>query len=396
MIILPDRNIPRSRILMAVPRREWMPPSYSQKKTVFGHENRTLFRITARLHDGFLMWESWFEDRDDADAFLYAAVTGSLPCERNLWRLPSTEWHPEIGPDLIYELVTQTFITATGSSTYTRPSDWNNSSNTVECLGGGGSGGSAARSTTVSTIGCGGGGGGYGKYTNLSLSGNADCFVGTGGTAVVRSTAGATVGNAGADTWFNGISYAAASVGGTGGGGGGAVSGTSSASGGAAGSGKGTSSNSGGRGGNGSTTSSVRVGTGGGGAAGKNGAGNQGVDVTNVSANTISNGGSGDAGSGGAAGVGATNASATNGGDGTEWQSSPARGSGGGGGGATANQTTINAGSGGSYGGGGGGVSGTTTGTYTSGAGIQGLIVVEYTPGALFSLANNNLPMLGM
>ena len=53
-----------------------------------------------------------------------------------------------------------TFITSTTASTWTVPSDWNNASNSIECVGGGG-GGAAGRSG--SHYGSGGGGGGLFK-----------------------------------------------------------------------------------------------------------------------------------------------------------------------------------------------------------------------------------------
>lgn len=392
------------RVLMPVPTAQWRTPSLSLPRDQFGNEVvRTYFRLTAKAHDGHVVWAGWFESRDDADAFLWAMATGSLRYERELWRLPTPEWHPGISEELSYHFATVTFLTATSSSTYTKPGDWNDSNNTVECVGAGGSGGIANRATAVVALATGGGGGGYGKYTNLSLSGNATYQCGTHGSSVTRSTAGATNGNAGTDTWF-GVSatdYASASVGGVGGGAGQTLNtGTSgTVSGGAGGGGKGTSSFTGGNGGAITNASSTpRVGTGGGGAAGKNANGNNGAEALNVTGSTARAGGQGDGTFGGAGGSNAGGA----GGNGTEWQASPAYGSGGGGGGREASTTSV-AGAGGTYGAGGGGAgggssSGPAATTVTSGDGTQGLIVVTYEPAtpSSFSLANNNIPMIGM
>lgn len=394
-MVLPDRSLSRGKFLMPIPKWQWREPSVALPRDQFWNKTvQTRFRLTAKLSDNYTAWTGWFDDRDDADAFLFALIYGSLRYERELWRLPTTNWHPGIGDNLVYDFATVTFLTSTSSSTYTLPSDWNNSNNTIECIGGGGSGGASNRSTSVASCAAGGGGGGYGKYTNLILSTNATYKCGIGGSSVNRTTVGATSGNAGTETWFNGADYATASVGGSFGSGGAALSSGSSgtANGGAGGGGKGTSSFTGGRGGNAGATGTQRVGSGAGGAAGLNGNGNNGVDIS-ATTGTASNGGSGDAGFGGAGGVvGGT----ITGGNGTEWSAS--YGSGGGGAGAETGTASATAGSGGDYGGGGGGVGGGTTtaasSSVTSGSGKQGLVVVTYTPGIF--LANINLAMIGM
>ena len=99
--------------------------------------------------------------------------------------------------------MTQIFIVS--GTSWTVPGDWSNS-NTIETIGGGGGGGTA---NSVGS-GTGGGGGGYSKITNLSgLSGSITLSVGSGGSS----------GAAGGDTWFNGASIGASSVGAKGGGG---------------------------------------------------------------------------------------------------------------------------------------------------------------------------------
>src|ERR1035437_656430 len=229
--------------------------------------------------------------------------------------------------------MTQIFLTS--GTTWTVPTDWNNSNNSIECLGGGGGGSSQNNGASSS----GASGGGYGKVSNITLtpSSTVNYAVGVGGTA---GNAGLGGGNGG-DTYFNAASYAAATVAGQHGLG---SQGTATYAGG---SGKGTTVYSGG----GTSTGN----NGGGGAAGLNGNGN---------GSSGNNGGSGDAGFGGAGG-----ARFNNGGNGTEWDST--HGSGGGGGG-----NGNPSGNGGSYGAG-GGSSGSSV--ITSGAGSQGIIVINYT-----------------
>lgn len=384
MLIHHDPHLSRGRVLMPVPRREWMPPSRTQQKTFCGDEDRTRFRLRARAHDGHEVWTGWFDDRDDADAFLFELFSGSLRYERELWRLPFPEWHPGLGEDLSYEFSAVTFLTGTGASqTYNVPSDWNNSRNIIRCIGGGGSGG-ARRGDSLSILNsAGGGGGGYGGYTNLTLTpgGTTTYGIVAGGSAVSRNTNGQTNGNAGGATYFGAATYAGALVGGNGGAGGTAGNTTLSAA--SGGTGKGTASFTGGSGGAVTSATNGRRATGGGGAAGPNGNGNNGSSQSTSSGG--SNGGSGNAGFGGSSGTGGSSSGGT-GGNGTEFQISPAYGTGGGGGGREA-LVDVTGGSGGNYGAGGGGA--TCQGAFTSstsGAGINGLIVVEYsTPSLIFN-----------
>lgn len=400
MIILPDRNISRSRFLMAVPHREWMPPSRSQQKTFCGDEDRTRFRLRAKTHDGYVVWTGWFEDRNDADAFLFALVSGSLIYERELWRLPTPEWHPGVSPDLFYNFVTQTILTTTGSNqTYTSPSDWTNSNNLIECLGGGAGGASRLRSVAHQT---GGGGGAFSAITNFVFATpgvtTATYNVGAGGIGPTITTATSASGGNGSATWFNDTvnpgngttnakCSAAAGVGG--------VSGTGSRNGGAGGastSSWGQTKFSGGRGGN-LTGASGLGSSGGGGAAGPSGAGGNGVDSTSTATIQTAGGSSnnGTLSGGGAGGF--------SGSSGTEFSASFGCGSGGGGRASTSGLVDNAAGgNGGNYGAGGGASALSDTGALSSdgGDGRQGLIIIEYTPPSTNSLANNNLPMLGM
>src|SRR2546425_3234003 len=151
----------------------------------------------------------------------------------------------------------QGFITSTTTPTWTVPSDWNNSSNTIEVIGAGGSSAFSA----VQLYG-GGGGGAYAKISNLSLTSGAsiNIAVGTGQPAQLGNGVEAS------STWFNATSCSAASVCGAGGyntaGGLGASGGTVAGS-------RGDVINAGGTGG----TDLTAPGAGGGGAGGPNGAG---------------------------------------------------------------------------------------------------------------------------
>jgi hypothetical protein len=130
-IILPERGAPRGKLLLPMRPQEWRAPS--QRRTTFGIEDQTRWRLTARYHDGYIAWRGFFDDRNDADAFMFAAVAGSLQYERQLWDLPVETWTPQSGygregwrpgiaEGLIYDFATITFITApTGTTTGTVP-----------------------------------------------------------------------------------------------------------------------------------------------------------------------------------------------------------------------------------------------------------------------------------
>lgn len=362
MMILPDRSAPRARFLLPVPASQWREPSQAVPRDQLGNPTTQIrFRIRARAHDGGIAWQGWFDDREDCDAFLEAIALGTLKYQRPLWDLPSPGWHPWLDGGLFYEFATVTFLSTTGSNqTYTKPADWNNADNIIECLGGGASG--------YTNLGNGGAGGGYTKLTNITLAGNATYRVGAGGLAD---------GNDGGDTWFNDTVYPTTGTDKVGAKGGLTKTDTyGNASGGASTSGypAGGTRYSGGDGGAGN--SSGFGGAGGGGAAGKNGNGNTGA--TAPANDNGSAGGSGDAGFGGAAGSAGVGGAGGNGGNGTEWDAT--HGSGGGGGGGTGNTPDYAGGSGGNYG------AGSGSGGYVSGsspAGKQGLIVVTYTPAAV-------------
>jgi hypothetical protein len=256
----------------------------------------------------------------------------------------------------------------TSGTTWTVPSDWNSSDNTIEVIGGGGGG--AQGNQFGGNPGGGGGGGAYSKISNLSLTPLASVTIQIGAAGAENSSGG--------DTWFNGASLGASSVGAKGGVG---ASSTFGQNGGDASSGIGTTKYSGG---NGGTSISGVHGGGGGGAAGLNGAGNNAF----TGSGQYGQGGSGDAGSGGAGGDASTN---TPPGNGTEWSSSPAYGSGGGGFGSAV--FNVAGSSGGNYGAGGGGAVWDNGAGY-GGAGTQGLIVITYgaTTALSFTASDANIP----
>src|SRR3989344_7007658 len=74
---------------------------------------------------------------------------------------------------------TTTAVFLTSGTSWTVPSDWNSSNNTIEVIGGGGAGESHDGSTGAGA----GGGGAYSKVSNVSLSAGAGITysVGAGG-----------------------------------------------------------------------------------------------------------------------------------------------------------------------------------------------------------------------
>ncbi len=281
---------------------------------------------------------------------------------------------------------------------WTVPTDWNSANNSIETIGGGGGGTSSGGND-----GGGGGGGAYSKIINLVLTpgANVSLHVGLGGAANID----------GSDTWFNGTSLSASSIGAKGGS---AALGPPGGEGGNQAGGIGTIKFSGGDGG--TSANLLNGGAGGGGAAGPNGAGKAGGPSTHHagSGGGGAGGGSSTAGSdssegsvggqggttpdGSAGGAGAIDEAAnagvgshgsgggggafgslpyTNGaagGDGIEWSSAGAGGGGGGGGYGSFNSGS--GGSGGNYGGGGGGSGYLGP---SGGSGAQGVIVISYT-----------------
>lgn len=300
-------------------------------------------------------------------------------------------------------LVNVVFLTTTGALlSYTVDASWNDADNAVETIGAGGGGGGFT--------GPGGGGGGGGAFSgienlNLTPGGSVSYRVGSPGV-------GGSNGTAGGDTWFNGATLGASSVGAKGGGGGldsgGVFGGGAGGTGGQASSGVGTTKYSGGDGGGGAPKGDVRAGGGGGGgAAGPNGDGADGASLTSTSQDA---GGGGGGANGGSAGSVSSSSTGGHGGNnrfgfgGGDPSASGDEGGGGGGGnrdqaggpGGTGEQIwtqtvspitsagpggggggggdNLNGGDGGDYGGGGGGGGGDNGG----GDGAQGFIVLTW------------------
>lgn len=287
-------------------------------------------------------------------------------------------------------LVNIVFLTTVGSVlSWTVPATWNDADNTVEVIGGGGAGDNA-----------GGGGGAYSAQTNLNLTpgGSVSYRVGSGGL---------TAGDDGSDTWFNGASFGASSVGAKAGTGG--IGNNTGGTGGQASAGIGSVKFSGGDGGSGAAGAGSEGGGGGGGAAGPHGDGadggfvdgsgsdhgaggggaddgfageNSNVDEAGAGGNNRFDFGGGPVGEsgdeGGGGGGGPNGGDAGPGGAGEQiWTQTVApitsAGPGGGGGGGGDNG---NGGDGGLYGGGGGGLGSGPT----AGRGAQGLIVISWRP----------------
>lgn len=394
------------RVLLPIPKKQWRTPSQAQQKNSLGHENQTRFRIRALTHDGASRWVGWFDDRDDADAFLWAVASGSLPYERELWDLPvetwmpgygygNVGWRPDLGDGLLYDFVTVVFVVS--GSSWSVPSDCSGvsgqSGEFIDTIGAGGSGGARrAGSPPVS----GGGGGACSRVTSgvsLTPNGSVTISIASSVAGITQSVSGATAGNVGPDTWFNGANLAASSVGAKGGGAGVAPGSivSSQALGGAAASGIGSTKNSGGN--SGATGAFTGAASGAGGAAGPNGAGVAGTDNVGGSSGTAGGAGNnntsgGGAGSAGIQGGGAQTSSP--GGAGTTYDAT--HGPGGGSGGASTISTGIaTSGAGGVYGAGSGGANGVTGGV--SGSAGPGLIVVSYAPATKKYIPN--LAMLG-
>jgi hypothetical protein len=303
------------------------------------------------------------------------------------------------------------YLTDTTQTTWSVPTDWNNSNNTIEVIGGGGAG-----TPGFSNLG-GGGGGAYAKKTNVTLT--------PGGTVSFAVGAGGGNGGDGTDTYFCnsqssctslsdsavvvGAQHGSAGNGGTGGAGGsaGASVGSTKYSGGNGGSGSGSTTGggggaagpngNGGNGGNGGVNLGGNTGGVGGGGGGGNGGGSNGANGTADTGNNFAGGNGGNNSSASGGGSGATSVAAGsagtsgggggggaildsnyninsggNGGNGTDLYGT--YGSGGGGGG-----SVTGGGTGGLYGGGGGGGDASVW-SPSSGAGAQGIIVITYTP----------------
>ena len=99
-------------------------------------------------------------------------------------------------------------IFLTSGTSWVVPGDWDSANNSIVTIGGGGG---AGGTLNPGFFGAGGGGAAYSNITNLTLTPAASIsyVIGAAGTYVGTSSAG----TAGGDTWFNGASLAASSVG---------------------------------------------------------------------------------------------------------------------------------------------------------------------------------------
>jgi hypothetical protein len=340
--------------------RDWRPSDEH------GHVPVHRWVVRARVSDGAIVRELWFDDRDEADAFL-------------LSRLLNTPWphyepleYPATWSILVFVTLTTTSASA---QNYTVPADYTTAGSVWNVIAGGGAGGRGS----VGSPGTGGAGGAFSQQTNVALTPSdvRSFFI----QPFAAAPASFAAGNPGLDAWFNGATLLASSVGAKGGGGG-SVN-VSAATGGAAASGVGALKKSGGNGGLASVASSAG---GGGGAAGQD------ADGTNApaanAASTAFSGGAGNGGvnGGGTAGTGGTAAPGVPGGSGNNLAAGI--GSGGGGG----NGINNAAGGAGLYGGGGGG---SNPSAAASGSGAQGLIYGTYGAAAGSGL-RYNMPMMGV
>ena len=367
MIILPDRNIARGKFLMPMQKREWYRPH------PFGPDVNLHFMTwvaQAWRHDPHfhwyhkhrIIWQGHFEDREDADEFMWAVYSGTIKSDPYLKRLPI--YCPDFDPDMLrdpsihYNMVSNIGI-GPSSGNWGSPGDCyglaNRAGEFVDCIAAGGSGSAATPGNLIS----GGGGGGFARRTDLAWGpGQQMAFdVGNGGAAPTAS--GNRVHGVGgtAHTYF--YSPANPGVRATVGGGG---SGAGSA-GGPVGGGPGGGADAGnygmggGRGGNLAGGSYGSCCTGGGAAANPSGGGATGGDINSVVPAGTVTGGGGGAGliygpwGPGAGGTGAKGQSGTSGGAGSH------------------------------YGGGGGaGMGSSIAHVEYGGAGGAGLIVIRYEP----------------
>lgn len=355
----------------------------------------TQYRCRALADDGFVLWEGWFTDREEFDFFLASIADGSILFDRSLWYTPSPNWNPELGRNLSIRYDFATVVAITAGTSYNNPNDSigpsGGSGEFIDCIGAGANA-PAAKGGSIQII-LGGGGGAWSRITTLALTpGNSYTIqLGVGGAQIVNTSANTLVnGNDGTDTWFNGASLAAASVGAKAG-----TKGTTSSSGsgavspsnGGLASGRpntaNTTGNNGGSGGtyHGGFASSIS--TGGGGAAGPDGGGTSGTTSSGTSQGTAGGNSNSGLDASGSAGSTTGNGSTSNGGDGTKYGSVGL----GAGSGAMflGSAGTATSGRGGDYGGGVGGVK-TISGTATAGRGGNGLIVFAYNPISLGAL----------
>lgn len=74
-------------------------------------QRRTL--LIGRDSLGNERWSGYFRNREDAEHFIIASLTGELWFDETIWHLPSPQWHPDYGP-LVYEFAIALDGSATG------------------------------------------------------------------------------------------------------------------------------------------------------------------------------------------------------------------------------------------------------------------------------------------
>lgn len=428
MLIIPDRYTPKTQVLAPMHKRDW----YASQRRAPNHgiEDKIFWGLWAYDRAGSNAWVGMFEDREDVDAFMAALVKGTLRSQKRLWSLCTPHWEPQLARDLIYDLKCEHALTAwtdevqewivpkdillpsafhplflegeylfwtpsgaganqyfTSGTSDTVPSDWGNVSNTIRCIGGGGSGGKGHRTSVTCASGAGGGAYAAASNTTLAPGATVNYQIGAGGTALANALSQVS-GNDGTATFFNGTAGAGNNTCQAGPGIKGIFSGSSPGAGGAGGTVVNGSGNSGGQGGSATASAASATGSGAGGAGGPDGAGNNG---TNATSGTSSAGGAGNAntnggGAGGSSGGGTGSA-------GTTFSAAPNYGPGGGGGGNRVAGVSAG-GAAGNYGAGSGGACATNSSNTSTAAGAQGLAVVAYTPA--LKPGGFNMPMLGM
>ena len=89
----------------------------------------------------------------------------------------------------------------TSGTSWVVPSDWNNASNSLECIGGGAGGGMPPNTGSIQYGAGGGGGGGYSKVTNQTYTPGATRSLSIGG-AGTGATGSNSSGNPGGNTYI--------------------------------------------------------------------------------------------------------------------------------------------------------------------------------------------------
>jgi hypothetical protein len=359
MIILPDRNIARSKYLPPMHRRIWQ-----------HHDGLNIHFQTwvAQLYrpDHSMVWQGHFEDREDADEFMAALRSGTIKQDGYLRRLPihCPDFDPDLlrDPSISYNMVTNIGI-GPSEGTWIAPGDcYGMQGRAGEFADAIGPGGGGAGTPAIYTA-TGGGGGGFARLVGVTLWPGyyAPFRVGSGGAGgktypdfpADQNPAGGAGGSA--STYFKSDTNAGNGVCANPGGGG--TFGNNDQRPGGGGGGGGVAGNFGYAGGRGGNVTSNGTGTGGGGAAGPNGDGWTGGD-----------------GGGGSTGGGAANANVTGNIYGP-W--------GPGNGGAAGRGNPVGYGTPGSHYGGGGGAGQNNASVYWPGQGGDGgagLIVLRYEP----------------